>query len=80
MRKVYQDLFPFEGKTSDPERNNIRSIDDGGSDVKSKDELLMEERKSPYALFLDTFAVKEAVSYLTEKDKGILDGKRQRWS
>ena len=39
-----------------------------GSDVKSKDELLIEESKT--LELQDNFAMKEVVSYLTEKEKG----------
>ena len=38
--------------------------------MESKDEPLIEERKSPCPEFQVNFSMKQNVSYLTEKDKG----------
>ena len=75
-----QDLFrPLEGATSNAEENNSGSREEGGRNAKSKDELLIEETKTPFPVFPDNCATREAVSVslLMEKDRGDLEGNSQ---
>ena len=71
-----QDLFPpLEGATSNAAENNNGNSEEKGSNAKSKDELLIEENKTPFPVFQDNCAMSEAVSLslLVAKDRGGLE-------
>ena len=68
-----QDLFlPLDGATSNAAENNNGKSEKRSSNGKSKDELLIEENKTPFPVFPDNCAMSEAVSLslLVAKDRG----------
>ena len=71
-----QDLFlPLDGATSNAAENNNGKSEERSSNAKSKDELLIEENKTPFPVFPDNCATREAVSssLLVAKDRGGLE-------
>ena len=71
-----QDLFlPLDGATSNAAENNNGKSEERSSNAKSKDELLIEENKTPFPVFQDNCAMSEAVSLslLVAKDRGGLE-------
>lgn len=71
-----QDLFlPLDGATSNAAENNNGKSEERSSNGKSKDELLIEENKTPFPVFQDNCAMSEAVSLslLVAKDRGGLE-------
>ena len=68
-----QDLFlPLDGATSNAAENNNGKSEERSSNANSKDELLIEENKTPFPVFQDNCAMSEAVSLslLVAKDRG----------